>query len=62
MPGFLLFIREQSVTQKSMGREAPRYPPQYPRSIKKSNFHDEISRHWYLERVEHNTYTFDTEC
>ena len=24
------FIRGQSVTQRSMGREAPRYPPQYP--------------------------------
>ena len=24
------FIREQSVTQRSMGREAPRYPPQCP--------------------------------
>ena len=23
-------IRGQSVTQRSMGREAPRYPPQYP--------------------------------
>ena len=24
------FIRGQSVTQRSMGREAPRYPPQCP--------------------------------
>ena len=24
------FIRGQSVTQRNMGREAPRYPPQYP--------------------------------
>ena len=26
----LLVIREQSVTQGSMGREAPRYPPRGP--------------------------------
>ena len=26
------FIGGQSVTQRSMGREAPRYPPQYPGS------------------------------
>ena len=24
------FIRGQSVSQRSMGREAPRYPTQYP--------------------------------
>ena len=53
MPGFSLFldIRGQSVTQRSMGREAPRYPQQYPgpRSIKRSNFHDEITQHWHLK-------------
>ena len=27
---FLTFIRGQSVTQRSIGREAPRYPPQCP--------------------------------
>ena len=27
---FVQFIRGQSVTQRSMGCEAPRYPPQYP--------------------------------
>ena len=27
---WILFIRGQSVTQWSMGREVPRYPPQYP--------------------------------
>ena len=26
---FKQFIRGQSVTQRSMGHEAPRYPPQY---------------------------------
>ena len=26
----LEFIRGQSVTRRSMGREAPRYQPQYP--------------------------------
>ena len=26
------FIGGQSITQRSMGREAPRYPPQYPGS------------------------------
>ena len=27
---FIQFIRGQSVTQRGMGREASRYPPQYP--------------------------------
>ena len=33
-----MFIRGQSVTQRSMGRKAPGYPPSVSRSIKRSNF------------------------
>ena len=40
---FLDIIRGQSVTQRSMGREAW-VPISVSRSIKRSNFHDEITR------------------
>ena len=44
------FISGQSVTHRSMGREAPRYPPtSVSRSIKRSNFQDEITCHWQLK-------------
>ena len=40
-----MFIRGKCVTQRSMGREASRYPPQY-QFIKRSNLQDEITCHW----------------
>ena len=42
-----LVIRGLSITQESMGREAPRYPPR-TRTIKGLYFHDKMTRPWQL--------------